>query len=101
MCYHVTMKLSKWLKNNGLTQRDFRELAQTYDVNISTHAVTKWCNGQRIPRPREMKSIYLLTKGQVQPNDFYGVNFFARHFPDRDADVHPSFKLKTLLLSDK
>ena len=74
MCYDVIMKLSAWLKNNDLTQRDFRELARTFNIDVSPHTVTKWCNGQRIPRPKEMKSIYLLTRGEVQPNDFYGMN---------------------------
>tara|TARA_B100001769_G_C21807459_1_gene439422 strand:- start:262 stop:471 length:210 start_codon:yes stop_codon:yes gene_type:complete len=69
------MKLSAWLKQNDLTQKDFCERAQKnfIDGTFSGHALSKWCAGKRIPRPKEMAQILLLTGGDVQPNDFYGL----------------------------
>ena len=65
------MKLNEYLKQNKLTQDDFLILSKSFDASFSIHAVSKWCQGQRIPRQDEMQSIYLITDGKVTPNDFY------------------------------
>ena len=66
------MKLSAWLKENKMTQKQFLEIAaNSHSANFSTHALVKWCSGQRIPRPEDMKVIYNATEGNVSPNDFY------------------------------
>lgn len=31
----------------------------------------RWCNGESIPSHNIMKEILVLTRGQVQPNDWY------------------------------
>ena len=68
------MKLSAWLKQNEMTQREFLVYAvNNCGADFSFHALAKWCNGQRIPRPAEMKIIHHATKGSVQPNDFYAL----------------------------
>tara|TARA_B100001057_G_scaffold462050_1_gene514635 strand:+ start:329 stop:535 length:207 start_codon:yes stop_codon:yes gene_type:complete len=67
------MKLSKWLKVTQVTQKDFVSLANEKGYDISTHAIAKWCQGQRIPRKEEMECIYKVTDGTVQPNDFYNL----------------------------
>jgi DNA-binding transcriptional regulator YdaS (Cro superfamily) len=41
------------------------------DFSVSKAAVSKWCNGQRIPRKTEMRQIHKATSGEVCPNDFY------------------------------
>jgi len=65
------MKLAAWLKQHDLTQREFCEIANRSSEKFSYHALSKWCAGQRIPRPKEMSIIVNLTNGDVQPNDFY------------------------------
>ena len=79
------MKLAAWLKNKGLTQKQFCDLANQSSEKFSYHALSKWCAGQRIPRPKEMGIIYYLTDGAVQPNDFYsldkGINYAAKNLP--------------------
>lgn len=66
------MKLSAWLKENKLTQKQFLEKATSdYSGSFSYHALVKWCSGQRIPRPEDMKVIHQATDGNVAPNDFY------------------------------
>lgn len=66
------MKLSAWLKENNLTQKQFLEYAASdHHANFSYHALVKWCSGQRIPRPDDMKVIHNATSGKVTPNDFY------------------------------
>ena len=67
------MRLSTWLKENRITHQGFLTMAQDAGMEFSIHAINKWCNGQRIPRPEEMRAIHSLTKGAVQPNDFYGL----------------------------
>lgn len=67
------MKLSAWLKQNSLTQQDFHKILKDSNVDVSTHAISKWCNGSRIPRQNEMKAIHIVTRAEVQPNDFYGL----------------------------
>ena len=65
------MKLNRWIKTNGWTQKTFFEECRKEGADFSVHALMKWCNGQRIPRSDEMALIHKMTKGQVQPNDFY------------------------------
>jgi hypothetical protein len=66
------MKLSAWLKENNLTQKQFLDLASNnHSASFSYHDLVKWCSGQRIPRPEDMKVIHKATSGKVTPNDFY------------------------------
>jgi len=65
------MKLSEWLKKEGLTHEDFVTYLKQNDTLVSKGAIDKWCNGQRIPRKPEMQKINVATGGEVCPNDFY------------------------------
>lgn len=67
------MKLSIWMKSNGLTHEEFKKAVNKQGLDISVYAVDKWTTGARIPRHKEMACIYALTKGQVRPNDFYNL----------------------------
>jgi hypothetical protein len=68
------MKLSSYLKQENLTQKDFLNVSKDFDGNFSQFALMKWCCGQRIPRADDMRVIYQATKGNVCPNDFYELN---------------------------
>ena len=65
------MTITNWLRKEGLTQEDFVTLMHSKSYNISKGAVSKWCNGQRIPRKTETLQVVEVTKGEVMPNDFY------------------------------
>ena len=68
------MKLSAWLKENDMTQREFlRYATEHHGGQFTFHALAKWCNGQRIPRQADMRVIHRATFGSVTPNDFYGL----------------------------
>lgn len=67
------MKLSIWLKKEGLTHDDFLLYLQNNDASVSKGAIDKWCNGQRIPRKDDMRKIYTVTNGEVTANDFYNI----------------------------
>jgi hypothetical protein len=70
--YGGLMKLSAWLKENKMTQKQFLESAsRDHSAGFSYHALVKWCSGQRIPRAEDMKVIHEATNGNVTPNDFY------------------------------
>ena len=70
----LLMKLSAWLKENDMTQREFLGyVTQHHGGQFTFHALAKWCNGQRIPRPTDMSVIHRATFGAVTPNDFYGL----------------------------
>ena len=73
MMYHLHMKLSQYLKENKITQDEFLSMSKEFGGSFSIHAVSKWCQGQRIPRQDEMRIIYKITDGEVTPNDFYSL----------------------------
>jgi len=65
------MKLSVYLKQENITHKQFTENCAKGGFVFSTHALAKWCNGQRIPRKDEMHTIFKATDGNVTANDFY------------------------------
>jgi transcriptional regulator with XRE-family HTH domain len=60
------MTLEQYIKNNGLTDRAFAELA-----NITPRSVWNYRNGHRMPAVPIMQRITQITNGQVTANDFY------------------------------
>lgn len=60
------MKLSEYLAANRLDPKDFAP-----QVGVTTEAVRLWVDGKRRPREKQMTKIAEVTKGLVQPNDFY------------------------------
>lgn len=61
------MKLLQYLEQTQTTIPDLAE--KIGDVTVS--GVRKWLNGERVPRPDQMRKIYEVTNGLVSPNDFY------------------------------
>lgn len=59
------MKLTRYLKKNGLTISDFARM-----VEVTESSVSKWCRGERTPRGSHMRKIVAATAGEVSPNDF-------------------------------
>tara|TARA_Y100001972_G_C7522360_1_gene263461 strand:+ start:501 stop:704 length:204 start_codon:yes stop_codon:yes gene_type:complete len=66
------MKLAAYLLENKLTQNQFLDLLyEKTGTRLSQGGLSKYIKGQRTPRKAEMIKIYEITKGEVQPNDFY------------------------------
>ena len=60
------MQFSEYLKENNISQKQAAE-----DIGVIQSLVSMWVNGERLPRPENMKKIVEWSKGEVQPNDFY------------------------------
>lgn len=65
---YMTDKLSEYLENNGLTQSEFASL-----IGVKQATVSRYLAGESIPEPEIMSKIFKKTKGEITPNDFYGV----------------------------
>lgn len=60
------MKLKTYIDANGLTYETFARK----QGGVSRSAVEKWCRGERVPHPDQLRRIYAVTDGAVTPNDF-------------------------------
>jgi predicted transcriptional regulator len=61
-------KIEKYLEENGLTKTSFAKA-----LGVTPVAVGRYISGERLPEPEIMSEIFKVTKGQITPNDFYGV----------------------------
>lgn len=73
------MKLEMYLKIMSIKQKDFAD-----NISEAVSLVNHYCLGIRIPRPAVMRKIYQVTKGLVQPNDFYNLDGGAANSADQD-----------------
>lgn len=60
------MNLNDYLQTVNLSRAEFANL-----IGVSGQAVGRYANSKRIPEPKVMKAIVLVTDGKVTPNDFY------------------------------
>lgn len=67
------MKLADWRRTKGWTQQ---ELADELGCTIST--VARYEGGTRDPEPVTKERIFLLSGGEVEPNDFYDLPRWRR-----------------------
>lgn len=66
------MQLKEYLNKTNQTQMSFiKEIEKQKDIKIPQSTLAKWITGVRIPRKKEMIVLKEVTKGKVQPNDFY------------------------------
>lgn len=66
------MQLKEYLNKTNQTQMSFiKEIENQKDIKIPQSTLAKWITGVRIPRKKEMIILKEVTKGKVQPNDFY------------------------------
>lgn len=61
-------KLSKYLSKKKLSQQKFAEM-----IGVTQAAVNRYVNGVQKPEENIMVKIFEITKGEVTPNDFYGI----------------------------
>lgn len=59
------MRLPEWLRANGVSQVAFARR-----IGTSAASVTRYCGGNRMPRPAQLVAIDRETKGAVTANDF-------------------------------
>ena len=52
----------------------FKQKTSLLSNKIPQSTFAKWITGVRIPRRDDMLTIYKITEGEVEPNDFYGIN---------------------------
>lgn len=76
------MQLRDWRNSKGLT---LLELAEQIDSVVST--VVRYEKGTRLPERDAMKKIYIVTDGQVCPNDFYDVPAWEAALIRREAEA--------------
>lgn len=60
------MKPADWRNSTGISQQ---ALAEEFGVDFRT--IWRWENGKRLPRKAEMERWFVLSRGEVTPNDFY------------------------------
>jgi|TARA_R110000744_G_scaffold332813_1_gene438210 hypothetical protein len=66
------MKLAEYLTDNSLTQKQFiKNCEDKTGHKFSQGGLSKYILEIRTPRKKEMLVINEITKGKVQPNDFY------------------------------
>ncbi len=58
--------LDRWREAQGLSYTGLAAL-----LEITQPAASRYCHGDRVPKPILMVRIYLATGGRVTPNDFY------------------------------
>ena len=75
------MKLEQWLSNTQTSRSAFAE-----QVGVSKSVVTKWCNGEVLPRTVPLMTIYRVTGGAVCPNDFYDLGEIVVSNDDEQAN---------------
>ncbi len=59
------MQLGAWLKRQNIAAVDFAER-----VGVGPWSITRYVNGDRVPRPKVMARIIAATGGEVTANDF-------------------------------
>lgn len=61
-------KFSTWMDDNNKTQEKVAR-----DLGVTQGSISRWMNGENVPRPEVMQKIIKYTGGEVTANDFYGV----------------------------
>ncbi len=71
------MKLSKWLTANRTSNRDFATR-----IGVAPTTVRRYLGGDmpwgRLPDRASMVSIYVATRGEVTPNDFFDMPYVRK-----------------------
>ncbi|MFC3227362.1 helix-turn-helix domain-containing protein [Marinibaculum pumilum] len=62
----VIMRLADFLKREGISGAEFARR-----IGVKHPTVSRYLDGQRIPRPEQMQRIHEVTNGEVGPADFY------------------------------
>lgn len=67
------MKLKDWRKANNVTLDQM-----AVELNVTQSTIVRWENGSRDPDALAKQRIFIVTRGAVEPNDFYDVPRWKR-----------------------
>jgi transcriptional regulator with XRE-family HTH domain len=81
----MCMKLSEWLKENGLSQAEFARR-----IGVSPPALSRFITGARIPHATSILKIRDATDGKVDVNDWVVVKEKAPVKKSQDGRILPS-----------
>lgn len=70
----MLLQLSDWLKRGNWTQAAFAAAIGDTQQNVQRYCLPEGHPNRRIPRPGKMRRIWEATRGEVDPNSFYGIN---------------------------
>lgn len=76
------MRLAQWRIEQGWTQSD---LAERLGITQPAVSYFERASNPLVPKPPLMVAIYLLSRGRVQPNDFYDLPPIEDHFELEEA----------------
>jgi hypothetical protein len=76
-----SMKLGHWIKKEKLTLEAFGE---RIDSHVSS--VQRYVTDERVPGKKTMVRIYVETRGEVQPNDFFDLPDLAELVSQSTSD---------------
>lgn len=82
------MRLNAWLVLHDVKENDF-----AHKIGVHPSTVSKYLVHGVIPRPEVMREIFLVTRGQVQPNDFYNLSIKPKtggHYAGNGNQHHDS-----------
>lgn len=78
------MKLSQWRQINHRTQA---WVAEQIGVSQSFISLIERAQDPQTPNADVMRALYILTHGQVQPNDFYDVPAWQAELIRKEAEA--------------
>jgi hypothetical protein len=73
------MKLGRWIKREKLTLEAFGE-----KIECHVSSVQRYVTDERVPGKKTMVRIYVVTRGEVQPNDFFDLPDLQDLVPPND-----------------
>ncbi len=83
------MQLLEFIKDKQITQEQAAK-----ELGVPQATVSYWVRGVKIPTPDNMKKIVEWSKGEVQPNDFYGISHeaFMKEMDDFEKEMDADFR---------
>ena len=83
------MKLEQYIEKQ---QKTLKQAAE--ELGLAYEDIRRYCKGSVIPRPENMKKITEWSKGEVQPNDFYGISHeaFMKEMDDFEKEMDADFR---------
>lgn len=77
-------KLSRWLRDNKLSHAEFARR-----LGCDPSLPGRWLRGVSVPTPAMMVKIFILTNGDIVPNDFYELPRIRRGKPPAEVEDLP------------
>lgn len=79
--------LKLWRLTQRVNGKEMQGSFAAAQVGVSPSSWSFWENGQKVPSPEQMRKIFIFTRGQVRPNDFYGVAAWRAELANMTGEV--------------